>query len=193
MIVSVVEGFSEVEAVPVLLRRFQELTGAFATSIARPIRVPRNRVVKDGELEKAIELARRTHPEISAILVILDTDDDCAGQLGPALLARARTASRGAFYCAVVLPTTEFEAWFVGAAESLAGQRGLPDDLTSHDNPEGIRDAKGWLTKRMAGKTYVEVDDQPAFAARFDFDAALEKCRSFRKFDKEVRRILARN
>ena len=35
----------------------------------------------------------------------------------------------------------------------------------------------------MSGsRTYMAVDDQPAFAERFDLDRAYEQCRSFRKF-----------
>jgi hypothetical protein len=37
---------------------------------------------------------------------------------------------------------------------------------------------------------YVETVDQPAFAAKFDMTKALEKCRSFRKFHGDFRRIV---
>jgi hypothetical protein len=79
--------------------------------------------------------------------VLLDADDDCPAELGSSLLARARSA-RPDKPVAEVLPKQEFEAWFLAAAASLGGRCGLPDGLTTPDDPEGIRDAKGWLTER---------------------------------------------
>lgn len=191
MIVPVVEGHSEVESVPVLLRRYEAHTDSYGMAVARPIRVPRNRVVKEGELEKAIELARRNYPEVMAVLVVLDADTDCPKSLGPELLRRAQAAAGGHFDCAVVLPNTEFESWFIGAVESLRGQRGISSSASPPADPEVIRDAKGWLTRQMSGKKYLEVLDQPAFAAQFDMLMALSSCRSFRKFDKDVRVLLS--
>jgi hypothetical protein len=190
VIVPIVEGYSEVESVPVLLRRYFADTNVYGVEVARPIRVKRNRVVKEGELEKVVELARRQYPEGKAVLVVLDADEDCPADLGPALLGRANSAAYGQFHCAVVLPKTELESWFVAAVASLRGHRGICADAGPPADPEGIADAKHWLTRQMTNRTYVETDDQPAFAERFDFQQAYESCRSFRKFDKEVRAIL---
>ncbi len=191
MIVAIVEGYSEVESIPVLLRRYRVDAGAYVVDIARPIRVPRNKVVKDGELEKAVELARRLYPEVTAVLVVLDADTDCPKTLSPQLLERAKRTAGGNFQCVVVLPKVELEAWFIAAVRSLRGQRGISEDADPPPDPEVIRDAKGWLTRNMVGSTYVEVDDQPAFAQLFDFSLAFLGCRSFRKFDKDVRVILS--
>ena len=56
-ILPIVEGQSEVESVPILLRRICDQMQAFNIQIARPYRVKRNKVVKAGELERAIEQA----------------------------------------------------------------------------------------------------------------------------------------
>jgi hypothetical protein len=40
-------------------------------------------------------------------------------------------------------------------------------------------------------RRYLEVDDQPRFAAVVDLDLAEEKSRSFQKLCKEIREILA--
>ena len=73
----------------------------------------------------------------------------------------------------VVLAKTEFEAWFIAAAESLRGKRRLRDDLSPPSDPEAIRNAKGWLGQRMVGKSkYSEVLDQPALTELFDLTAA---------------------
>lgn len=187
---SIVEGHSEVESVPVLVRRYKTDTGIHHVAVARPIRVKRNLVVKEGELERAVELARRLYPEGKALLLVLDADRDCPASLGPALLGRANSAAYGQFHCAVVLPKTELESWFVAAVVSLRGHRGICANAAPPADPERIGDAKHWLTRQMANRTYVEVDDQPAFAQLFDFSLALPNCRSFRKFDKELRAIL---
>jgi hypothetical protein len=92
----------------------------------------------------------------------------------------------------VVLSNREFEAWFIGAAGSLNGQRGL--SITATDttvDAELPRDAKGWLRERMSSGTYGETTDQPAFAARMDLQQALNRCRSFRKLCDEWDRQLA--
>ena len=63
-------------------------------------------------------------------------------------LARA-TAARGDMLISVVLAKPEFEAWFLAAAESLRGERGLPVQMVAPDDPEGIVHAKEWLSGRI--------------------------------------------
>lgn len=88
---------------------------------------------------------------------------------------------------AVVLAKREFEAWFLAAAESIRGRRGLRNDIHSPDDPEAIRDAKGWLSGRMeSDRKYHEKRDQPALAASFD----LEQARQADSFDKCYRDIV---
>ena len=88
------------------------------------------------------------------VLVLLDADDDCPAALGPALLERAR-AARSDVPISVVLANREFEAWFIAAAESLAGTHGFPADLTAPADPEKIRGAKEWLGQRKTdGRPY---------------------------------------
>lgn len=65
--------------------------------------------------------------------------------------------------------------------------RGLNDDIDSPEDPEAIRNAKGWLSNRMEdSRTYSETTDQPALAARFD----LEQARQADSFDKCYRDIV---
>jgi hypothetical protein len=124
------------------------------------------------------------------VLVLLDADDDCPAQLGPQLLARAR-AVRPDKRIVVVLANREFEAWFLAAATSLAGQHGFPDDLRSHDNPEVPRDCKGWLTKqRTHGHPYKETVDQAPLTSTFDLKAARENSPSFDKFYRDATWLL---
>lgn len=119
------------------------------------------------------------------VLILLDADDDCPAQLGRNILARAQEVLPNRSV-SVVLANREFEAWFIGAARSLNGHRGLvAGDADLNVAAEGPRDAKGWLRQRMASGTYGETTDQPAFAAKMDLQEALDRCRSFRKLCRE--------
>ena len=84
--------------------------------------------------------------------------------------------------------TTEFEAWYVAAAPSLAASGKLAPGVKPHPTPEAIRDAKGWLSSSM-GSRYSETIDQPRFAALFDF-AEARTCSSFRKLERELHKLL---
>lgn len=184
----VVEGRSEVAAVPILIRRVAAIHyPELETVIPRPIRIPRNQVFRIGELERAVGLAYQNIGSQGAIFIILDSDDDCPAELGPALLHRVSQVFRN-MPIAVVLAKHEFEAWFLAAAESLRGQRGLRNDLNPPDNPEGIRGAKEWLSHQMeSSRTYTETQDQPALAALFD----IEQARRADSFDKCYRDIVS--
>ena len=69
-IVPIVEGQSEAAAVPGLLRRIlcEELASPHV-SVAQPFRVKRNRVVRAGELERAVIQSVRSRPDAAAVLV----------------------------------------------------------------------------------------------------------------------------
>jgi len=191
VLVPIVEGHAEVRALPVLMRRLLAEFGRYEVRIARPVRVKRYKVVRPGELERALELARRRPEGCDAILLLLDSDDDCPKEVAPCLITRARNASVG-LPVAVVLAKSEFEAWFVGSLESLRGVRGIEETAISPQNPEDIRDAKGYLSRQMThGRRYVEVDDQPAMAQSFDLTSARQSCPSFDKFLRDVQEILA--
>ena len=186
-IACIVEGQGDVEAVRVLIQRIAvDLYPELAMDILRPIRVSRNRIVKENELEREVELAAEKISGQGAIFIMLDSDDDCPAELGPALLNRALQA-RSDIPIAVVLAKHEFEAWFLAAAESIRGQRGLRNDIHSPSNPEAIRGAKEWLSQRMEGsRTYRETRDQAALTARFN----IEQARHVGSFDKCYRDII---
>jgi hypothetical protein len=183
----IVEGHGEVEAVPILIRRVAaSLYPELSLVMPHPIRVSRSKVVKEGELEREVELAAWNIGGKGAIFVLLDSDDDCPAQLGPELRLRALKA-RGDLPIAVVLAKREFEAWFLAAAESLRGKRGLKNELEPPDNPEEIGDAKGWLRQRREDdRRYRETVDQPGLTAQFD----LNQARNTASFDKCYRDIV---
>ena len=186
----IVEGHGEVKAVPILIRRVAEnLQPELEVITPRPIRVPRNQVVKTGELERAVELAARNIRNQGAIFIILDSDNDCPAQLGPELLCRALEV-RSDLPIAVVLAKREFESWFLAAADSLQGQRGLSSDLQPPHNPEAISGAKEGLSQRMEGnKRYRPTLDQPGLTHRFDLNQA-RQADSFDKCYRDIARLL---
>ena len=120
----IVERESERATVPLLIRRIAtNLYPELPIVVPPPIRRPRNKVVKENELERAVEFVARQIGGQGAIFIILDSDDDCPAELGPALLRRASQA-RSDLPIAVVIAKSEFEAWFLAAVESLRGAKG---------------------------------------------------------------------
>ncbi|HEU4406544.1 MAG TPA: DUF4276 family protein [Polyangiaceae bacterium] len=185
----IVEGQGDELAAPVVLRRIASYfaptrpLGAF-----EPLRVSRGKLVKELEGKRAVELvARRVGPG-GPLVIVFDADDDCPATLAPKVLAWAREA-RADRPIAVVLAEREFEAWFLGAATSLRGVRGLPDDLEPPPSPEGVSGAKEWLDRHMP-EGYGETLEQIELARRFDLEQARAACPSFDKLVRDVLRLL---
>jgi hypothetical protein len=182
----IVEGFGEVEAAPLLIRRLVTwLAPHLQLEIARPYRVKRQRIVKEGELERVVDFMSRSIGPGGALLVLLDADYDCPATLGPELLARARKA-RPDRQIAVILAKQEFEAWFLAALSSLRGVRTISGAVEPPSDPESVAGAKGWLERQMSSG-YSETVDQAALTAVMDLVAA----RRADSFDKLVRDISA--
>lgn len=190
-IVSIVEGHGELDAVPILLRRIAAAAlPAGAVDVRSPIRVDRRKIVKAAELERAVELAARKAGAGGRILILLDAEDDCPAELAPALLRRAR-AARGDRAIRVVLAKTEYEAWFLAAADSIAGRHGIDEAATPPADPEAVTGAKEWLTRRMpAGRSYRPTRHQAALTKTFDIDAARRSAPSFDKLWRDVTALL---
>lgn len=187
---AIVCGDGEGEAVPMLIRRIARVLDPGLVPIVHPVlRVPESRLVKQGELERTVELAANKLSGQGGILILLDCDDGCPADDGPKLLKRA-VATRGDLPISVVLAKREFETWFLAAAESLRGRRGLSDDLTAPLDPEAVRGAKEWLADRMLpNQSYSATTDQPAFAALFDLETA-RRADSFDKCYREIVQLL---
>ncbi len=187
-IVPIVEGHGEASALPTLIRR---IMGARTINILDAIRKNRAWLLTEREnnLERTVEFAARKVRPAGAVLLLLDADDACPKQLAPRLIRRIHAAVSDV-PVGVVLAKREYEAWFLAAAESIRGKRGLRGDLESPENPEAIRDAKGWLATRMGrARSYSETTDQPALTALFDLELATGRSPSLDKLVRELRRI----
>jgi hypothetical protein len=192
-IAPIVEGHGECEAVPILIRRIAlTIDSGFVPRVLNPLRVPVLRLIKSDELERSITLAANKLNGKGGIVVIVDCDwkDACPKVDAPRLLERAKL-TRSDIPISVVLAKMEFEAWFIAAAESLAGQCGLSTDLASPANPEEIRGAKEWLSSKMHHPHgYIEIHHQPSLTNVFDMNMARQKSPSFDKCFRDISRIL---
>lgn len=185
-IVCIVEGDGEDASVRSLIRRIvADVDPNKYVEVSSIFRVHRAKVVRPGELEKSIEAAARKIRGRGAILVLLDSDDDCPATLGPELLRRARQ-QRGNIPISVVLAKREYEARFLAAAESLRTHRKVDAIFSPPNNPpESYRDAKGQVAKMMRNKSYSPTVDQASLTEHFDLTMA----RAADSFDKCYRDI----
>jgi hypothetical protein len=184
----IVEGYGEVQAAPVLVRRLASwLAPDILLAIPKPLRIGRQKIVKPGELERVIEFMARAAGPRAPLLVLLDADEGCPKAMAPDLLARAR-AARSDREIAIVLAKFEFESWFLAALSSLSNLRTLRPGLQPPADPESVRGAKEYLGREMTSG-YSETLDQPAFAAAMDLHAA-RRADSFDKLVRDVGRLL---
>ena len=189
-IASIGEGEGEVSALPKLLHRVAGELGMAPILTPTPMRVMRGKLTCTGGIERAVSAIATRVTGSGGVLVVLDADDDCPADLGPRLLIRAQ-AARPDKRIAVVLPKREFEAWYLAAAPSLAGQQGFPDPLLPPGDPEAPRDCKGWLTRaRRQGHPYKPTVDQAPLASLFDMKMARASSPSFDKFYRDVAWLL---
>jgi hypothetical protein len=183
LIQPIVEGWGEMEAVPVLLRRLQEAAGQYGFDVARPIKRERSEFGVEQSVRRFVRLALGT-PDCGGILIVFDSDDDAACTIGPNVQAWAQ-AEAGQIPCQAVAAKREYEAWFISAIESLRGVRGIAANAVSHPTPETPRNAKGVVQTCMApGRFYSPRVDQAALTARLDLSQAHTRCRSFKKMIK---------
>ena len=127
-VASIVEGHGEVDALPTLLRRISQTAAPGQTlNVNQPIRIKSGSYLNDKDYFRRYTLlaAAKAAQSNGFVLILLDCEDQCPAQLGPALLARAQAVRNDVSYL-VVLAYREFESWFLASARSLRGCRGLP-------------------------------------------------------------------
>ena len=191
-IACIVEGDGEEQALPILVSRI--VRAAYPEFYVRPFIASnfrgRDKFQDRALVQRTVDLAARRIGTGGAVLMLLDADDDCPVELGQRLLEWAQEA-RSDVLTAVVVANREYEAWFLAAADSLRGHRGLTANLRPPSDPESVRGAKEWLVHNMPrGAPYGPTRHQASFSAQMDLDLARQNSRSFRKLDKEVRRLV---
>ena len=147
-IVTIVEGPGEVDAMPILIRRIAATAVPDAVPHEpRPIRVKRDRFLKENELERYVDLAARQSGPDGGVLIVLDADDDCPPELASRILQRANRA-RGDRLIKVVLARREYEA----VPRSRRLDRSTPRAPKRHHPAQRRRVDSG--CERMADLTY---------------------------------------
>jgi hypothetical protein len=188
-IAPIVEGHGECEALPALLHRIANRVSGGLLRVNAPLRVKAGSFLRDDDYfrQHVMLAAAKAAQEGGSVLIVLDCEDQCPGKLGPDVLQRAK-AVRADINVVVALAYREYETWFLTAARSLRGLHSLPPDLDPPKDPETIRDAKGWLSERMA-HGYDPVVHQLAFSRQFDLDAARANA-SFERFYRRISELL---
>jgi Domain of unknown function (DUF4276) len=189
LIVPIVEGHGELEAFPVLLRRLANwIAPQKYIDISQPIRTQRDKFINDAtEFSKMLKLAQFKARDNGQVMLFLDADDDCPVLLTKKILGKA-TSLMPNLNLSVVIANREYEAWFLAAANSINGLRGLALIQPLLSDPDQPRDAKGWLARQMTDG-YNPMLDQPAFSATFSLEEAWIGSRSFRRLCNEFIRI----
>ena len=195
VLVSIVEGDGEVEALPVLLRKLFFARGRWDVKIGRPKNAHGcGNLTKPGGLEKFVELAFR-EPGCSAVLVLMDadTDEDCPVKLAQEFATRLK-AYGIRHPIGIVFARREYEAWFLASLESIVknGYSGLLANLVYEGDVEEIKDVKGWLSRKFPGtRIYKETEDQASMTNRIDLNTAYSRSRSFRRLSHAVDELLS--
>jgi len=205
LILAIVEGHGEQNAVPILLRRwFKHRRFRNFETPDRAIRAPGSGALKcthdpvrEVGIEHYVEMAASERPD--GILVVLDSDDECQERakdrrrqgLGPELLQRARRKAPH-IPIEVVVANREYEVWFLAALDTLRRAGCLPREkrwVGSIANIESIRDCKKPLAD-MLGRPYEEGTDQRDFTGALPFTATMaRRSRSYRKLMKALQAL----
>jgi len=125
--------------------------------------------------------AHSQYEDCAAVVVLFDLDDGCPAVIGPAVARRIRGEGPWPFPIAVVCAHREYESWFLASLETIHVGRSYLDD------PEALRDAKGWLSREFG---YREVRDQATYTRRLGIEAAM-RSRSFRRLIHAVEELVA--
>jgi hypothetical protein len=186
-IVPIVEGYGEIEAFPVLLRRILNIYSLYHVAVDTPWRVGRDEFISPrlNKIEDTIESIYLTRNSCTHIFVLLDRDDPITINSYKSFIKRSLNP-RGIFV-KWFFAVREYETWFLSVKESIRGRCGIRNDAVTPPNYENIRDAKRRLTENMEGNVYKETLHQVVLSARFDLNTASTRCRSLSRLIRVMR------
>jgi Domain of unknown function (DUF4276) len=205
VIVPIVEGRGELDAVPILLRgwlKFRRYRNVEVHSEGPVYAGGKGNLTAahDSVLGRGVEhftrLAWLRRPDV--ILILLDADEECPAMLAAALLARARTRVPHDCPIGVVVAHREYEAWFLAAFAPATFRRALEDRgyrLRQRSLPRGldveaVADCKGRIETLIHLK-YRPAIHQPALTRILPFKRWMaRRSRSFRKLLEELDELL---
>jgi hypothetical protein len=196
VIVPIVEGDGEVDAVPNLLYKLLHRHDCFDFHVARPKNAHgRGNLTAPGGVERFVLLAL-LEPHCEGVLVLLDADEDCAYTLANGL-ARRIAALTPQKPVVIIAAKCEYESWFLASLPTIAGillegRPGLKTELTYPDDRiEFLVGVKGWLSRNFqSGRIYKETLDQLPMTRLIDLNLALPKSRSLRRLEHAVVQLM---
>lgn len=201
----IVEGEGEVLAVPVLVRQWLRHRRYQAhVEVEVPVRAPGSGAIKaahvegdDLGVEHYVELAMLRGPDI--VLIVVDADDDCPAELGPALLARARKGTPPDFPIGVVVANREYESWFLAAFTSESFRQGLiqrgwspaPRGRWRGVAVESLRDGKSRVVEWLGLPRYEPTIHQERLTQILPFSPVMaRRSRSFGKLLRDLESLM---
>ena len=152
-LVIVREGHGEAQAIEKLVARVGRDLGLVPDVFATLSANPRIVISSPETAVRAARVAARYRPD--AILLTADLDDGCPADVAPRWAQAVRSEGLS-MPVALVLFHREYETLALSVADSLAGMQLLPDvvldaGVSAPADPEGHRDAKGWLGRHLMG------------------------------------------
>lgn len=189
-ILPIVEGEGDLRAIPELVRRILHDMGRFDVGIARPHRrgdLPKVR----GRFDDFFRIALL---ENCPILWVLDYDcETCTDQARDIeeLQSRAKQINLVA-QCEFVFMVQEFESLFLADHETTRQVfSDIPADVNFPDDPESVRDAKGWISSaRPKGLRYKPTQHQAKLAGQVDLCRLRKRSPSFRRFETAIHKLI---
>jgi Domain of unknown function (DUF4276) len=189
-ILPIVEGDGDARAVPELIRRVAFDSGHYDVSVLPAHRrgdLPSVRKRFDDFLATAML-------EQSPILWVLDYDCEGADDVMRDLAdLRRRVATTHATQpVEFAFFVKEFESLFLADHETTrAVFPDIPESADWPENPEDIRNAKGWISKRRpTGRAYKETVHQVTIASQLNLDRLRDRSPSFVRFEAALLALL---
>ncbi|TSD93232.1 hypothetical protein FOV72_20590 [Gordonia rubripertincta] len=168
----VVEGRGDAGALPVVLRKFLYEQEVYGDILGKPIVANGiSNALRNNGIEGFVSVAAG-RPGCKAVLVVLDSDDECVVERGQVLLERSGAIC--AVPVVIALADRTFEDWIYASAETLelnldfeASRRGMSEISSS--------------VKKVSGGAYVKPTWQPRLAHRMDLDLAAGRSSSLKR------------
>lgn len=183
-IVAIVEGDGDREAVPSLVRRILQQCGRYDLQVMARAIVTKGKPSLLKKFKRHLQYA--LNDKCTAILVLLDADDECPRTEVGGLVLKAKSLNLNV-PVAIVYAKCEYETWFIcslspGRGDGIRKRLELPAHVIAPESPETIRDAKKWLNVRMPHhRSYKGTVDQEPLTYHIELDLVHSRSRSFRR------------